>query len=153
MLVVVSLELQVFHEISWIYQNSQNCLESSLNPKLIPKFPRSGENSTTATEQPGPPCTPSLSMVMKLDILRSVGSRKCFFLVYLLHILESAHYASYSCAYVKKEVFCRSIPVCGNRSAWSLPWLMIAVRRPLPIVKIFYMCIPTFHFACYQTIS
>ena len=43
--VVVSLKLQVFHEISWIYQNSQDCLENSLNPKLIPKFPRSWENS------------------------------------------------------------------------------------------------------------
>ena len=45
MLVVVSLELQVFHEISWIYENSQDCLENSLNPKLVPKFPRSWENS------------------------------------------------------------------------------------------------------------
>jgi len=45
MLVVVSLELQVFHEISRIYRNSQDCLENSLNPKLISKFPRSGENS------------------------------------------------------------------------------------------------------------
>ena len=45
MLVVVRLELQVFHEISWIYQNSQDSLENSLNPKLIPKFPRSWENS------------------------------------------------------------------------------------------------------------
>ena len=45
MLVVVSLELQVFHEISWIYQNSQDCLENSLNPKLFPKFPRSWKNS------------------------------------------------------------------------------------------------------------
>jgi len=44
-LVVVSLELQVFHEISWIYQNSQDCSKNSLNPKLIPKFPRSWENS------------------------------------------------------------------------------------------------------------
>jgi len=32
MLVVVSLELQVFHEISWIYQNSQDCLENLPNP-------------------------------------------------------------------------------------------------------------------------
>jgi len=47
MLVVVSLELQVFHKISWIYQNFQDCLENSLNPKLIPKFPRSWENSQT----------------------------------------------------------------------------------------------------------
>jgi len=45
MLVVVSLELQIFHEISWIYQNTQGCLENSLNPELIPKFPRSWENS------------------------------------------------------------------------------------------------------------
>jgi len=40
MLVVVSLELQVFHEISWIYQNSQDCLENSLNTKLIPQIPK-----------------------------------------------------------------------------------------------------------------
>ena len=45
MSVAVSLELQVFHKISWIYQNSQDCLENSLNPKLIPKFPRFWENS------------------------------------------------------------------------------------------------------------
>jgi len=45
MLFIVSLELQVFHEISLIYQNSQDCLENSLNPKLIPKFPRSWQNS------------------------------------------------------------------------------------------------------------
>ena len=45
MLVVVSLELEAFHEISWIYQNSQDCLKNYLNPKSIPKFPRSWENS------------------------------------------------------------------------------------------------------------
>ena len=45
MLVAVSLESQVFHEISWIYQNSQDCMENSLNHKLISKFPKSWENS------------------------------------------------------------------------------------------------------------
>jgi len=52
MLVVVSLELQVFHETSWIYQNSQDCLENSPNFKLIPKFPRSWENSQAVAALP-----------------------------------------------------------------------------------------------------
>ena len=44
MLVVVSLELQVFHEISWIYQNSQDWswIVDSQIPKISGKFPSSG---------------------------------------------------------------------------------------------------------------